>query len=186
MDTQNIVLRSGGAAIDEKRVIDRDQCATVTETHSAVVFFAGDRAYKLKKPVNLGFLDCSAPEARAAACQREAEPNRRFAPDVYLGVMEVFDSARMARVTMLRCTTDPSCDNGRIAVGGAIGGVPFVRGRGSLPRCRSAGDRQAAPGHWSRSCGSSGARYEPAALPDVPKLLVAQPTGAAVKTTVAV
>jgi uncharacterized protein len=65
----------------------------VTETHSAVVFFAGDRAYKLKKPVNLGFLDFSTPEARAAACQREAEPNRRFAPDVYLGVMEVFDSA---------------------------------------------------------------------------------------------
>src|SRR5271157_6335847 len=76
--------------------------ATVTETHSAVVFFAGDRAYKLKKPVNLGFVDFSTPEARVAACQREAEPNRRFAPDVYLGVMKVFDSARMARVTMLR------------------------------------------------------------------------------------
>jgi hypothetical protein len=83
------------------------------EMHSAVVFFDGDRAYKLKKPVNLGFVDFSTPEARAAACQREAEPNRRFAPDVYLGVMEVFDSARMTRVTMLRCTTHPSCDNGR-------------------------------------------------------------------------
>src|SRR5271166_3007780 len=46
--------------------------------------------------------DFSTPEARVAACQREAEPNRRFAPDVYLGVMKVFDSARMARVTMLR------------------------------------------------------------------------------------
>jgi len=67
--------------------------ADVSETHSAVVFFVGDRAYKLKKPVNLGFLDFSTPEARAAACQREAELNRRFAPDVYLGVMEVFDSA---------------------------------------------------------------------------------------------
>ena len=65
----------------------------VSETHSAVVFFVGDRAYKLKKPVNLGFLDFSTPEARAAACQREAELNRRFAPDVYLGVMEVRDSA---------------------------------------------------------------------------------------------
>jgi uncharacterized protein len=65
----------------------------VSETHSAVVFFAGDRAYKLKKPVNLGFLDFSTPEARAAACQREAELNRRFAPDVYLGVMEVRDPA---------------------------------------------------------------------------------------------
>ena len=68
-----------------------ERYADISETHSAVVFFAGDRAYKLKKPVNLGFLDFSTPEARAAACQREAELNRRFAPDVYLGVAEVRD-----------------------------------------------------------------------------------------------
>ena len=67
--------------------------ADISETHSAVVFFAGDRAYKLKKPVNLGFLDFRTPEARAAACQREIELNRRFAPDVYLGVAEVRDPA---------------------------------------------------------------------------------------------
>jgi uncharacterized protein len=65
--------------------------ADVAETHSAIVFFAGDRAYKLKKPVSLGFLDFSTAEARAAACQRETELNRRFAPDVYLGVAEVRD-----------------------------------------------------------------------------------------------
>ena len=34
-----------------------DRYADLAETHSAVVFFAGDHAYKLKKPVNLGFLD---------------------------------------------------------------------------------------------------------------------------------
>ena len=63
--------------------------AQAAETHSAVVFFAGDRAYKLKKPVNLGFLDFSTAGARAAACAREVELNRRYAPDVYLGVAEV-------------------------------------------------------------------------------------------------
>jgi uncharacterized protein len=63
--------------------------AAMAETHSAVVFFAGDRAYKLKKPVQLGFLDFSTPAARAQACARETELNRRFAPDVYLGVAEV-------------------------------------------------------------------------------------------------
>ncbi|HUN30525.1 MAG TPA: gluconate kinase, partial [Trebonia sp.] len=63
--------------------------AQAAETHSAVVFFAGDRAYKLKKPVNLGFLDFSTTRARAAACAREVELNRRYAPDVYLGVAEV-------------------------------------------------------------------------------------------------
>ena len=63
--------------------------AAVAETHSAVVFFAGDRAYKLKKPVNLGFLDFTSPQARELACQRETELNRRFAPDVYLGLAEI-------------------------------------------------------------------------------------------------
>jgi uncharacterized protein len=67
--------------------------ADVAETHSAVVYFAGDRAYKLKKPVNLGFLDFSTRQARAVACTRETELNRRFAPDVYLGVAEVRDPA---------------------------------------------------------------------------------------------
>ena len=57
-----------------------DAEAAVSETHSAVVFFAGDRAYKLKKPVNLGFLDFSTPEAREAACHRETELNRRSHP----------------------------------------------------------------------------------------------------------
>ena len=61
----------------------------VAETHSAVVFFAGDRACKLKKPVSLGFLDFSTLEARRAACAREVELNLRFAPDVYLGVAEI-------------------------------------------------------------------------------------------------
>jgi aminoglycoside phosphotransferase family enzyme/predicted kinase len=63
----------------------------MAETHSAVVFFVGDRAYKLKKPVDLGFLDFTTREARAAVCHREVELNRRLAPDVYLGVAEVRD-----------------------------------------------------------------------------------------------
>jgi len=67
----------------------REPYADVAETHSAVVFFAGDRAYKLKKPVHTGFLDFSTAQARAAACQRETVLNRRFAPDVYLGVADV-------------------------------------------------------------------------------------------------
>ncbi|MGW2182296.1 bifunctional aminoglycoside phosphotransferase/ATP-binding protein [Streptomyces sp. NPDC001732] len=59
------------------------------ETHTAVVFFVGDRAYKLKKPVDLTFLDYSTVEARRTACEREVALNRRFAPDVYLGVGEI-------------------------------------------------------------------------------------------------
>jgi hypothetical protein len=63
--------------------------ASVAETHSAVVFFVGDRAYKLKKPVDLGFLDFRSRASREAVCHREVELNRRLSPDVYLGVADV-------------------------------------------------------------------------------------------------
>ena len=53
----------------------------------------GDRAYKIKKPVDLGFLDFRTEAARAAACQREYELNKRLAPDVYLDVDTVRSSA---------------------------------------------------------------------------------------------
>ncbi|MFJ2924109.1 AAA family ATPase [Streptomyces massasporeus] len=56
------------------------------ETHTAVVLFIGDRAYKVKKPVDLTFLDHTTVAARRATCEREVFLNRRFAPDVYLGV----------------------------------------------------------------------------------------------------
>ncbi len=63
--------------------------ATVTETHIGIVFFVGDRAVKMKKPVSMGFLDFTHREQRLAACTREVELNRRLAPDVYLGVADV-------------------------------------------------------------------------------------------------
>ncbi len=63
--------------------------ASAAETHISWVWFAGDRAYKLKKPVSLGFLDFSTVEARRRACEREVELNRRLAPDVYLGVLDL-------------------------------------------------------------------------------------------------
>lgn len=65
--------------------------AGAAETHAGVVFFVGDRAYKVKKPVDLGFLDFSTREARERACHREVELNRRLAPDVYLGVLDLVD-----------------------------------------------------------------------------------------------
>ncbi len=59
------------------------------ETHVGVVFLIGDRAYKLKKPVNMGFLDFRTESARAEVCRREVALNQRLAPDVYLGVADV-------------------------------------------------------------------------------------------------
>jgi uncharacterized protein len=70
-------------------VTDAAPAASVAETHSAVVFFVGDRAYKLKKPVDLGFLDFRSRESREAVCHREVDLNRRLSPDVYLGVADI-------------------------------------------------------------------------------------------------
>lgn len=63
--------------------------AEVRETHTAVLFFVGDRVYKVKKPVDLGFLDYSTVAARRDACEREVALNSRFSPDVYLGLGEI-------------------------------------------------------------------------------------------------
>ena len=65
--------------------------ADLAETHSAIVVFTGDRAYKLKKPVKFDFLDFSTRERREEAAHREVALNRRLAPDVYLGVADVLD-----------------------------------------------------------------------------------------------
>jgi aminoglycoside phosphotransferase family enzyme/adenylate kinase family enzyme len=65
--------------------------ADVAETHSAAVFFFGDRAYKVKKPFDLGFLDFTERTTREATCHREVDLNRRLAPDIYLGVADVTD-----------------------------------------------------------------------------------------------
>ncbi|EQD87437.1 gluconate kinase [Saccharopolyspora erythraea D] len=65
--------------------------AGIAESHCAVVAFIGDRAYKVKKPVDFGFLDFSTVQARETACRRELELNRRLAPDVYLDLCRVLD-----------------------------------------------------------------------------------------------
>lgn len=61
----------------------------VIETHISRVFLTGDYAYKLKKPVALGFLDFTTPEARRQACEDELRLNRRLAPQLYLDVVEI-------------------------------------------------------------------------------------------------
>ncbi|GIF12879.1 AAA family ATPase [Actinoplanes teichomyceticus] len=63
--------------------------AEMLQTHTAVLFFLGDRVYKLKKPVDLGFLDFRQRTDRSRVCHREIQLNRRLAPDVYLGVADV-------------------------------------------------------------------------------------------------
>ncbi len=57
----------------------------VHQTHISVVFLAGELAYKIKKPVSLGFVDYSTLERRHHFCEEEVRLNRRLAPRSILG-----------------------------------------------------------------------------------------------------
>jgi uncharacterized protein len=67
---------------------------TRQETHMSQVFLAGDKVYKLKKPVRFPYLDFSTLARREAACRAELRLNRRLAPDVYRDVVALVRSAR--------------------------------------------------------------------------------------------
>lgn len=66
-----------------------DLPAASAETHLSVLTFVGDRVYKLKKAVDVGFVDLTTRAERERICHREVELNRRLAPDVYLGVIDL-------------------------------------------------------------------------------------------------
>lgn len=59
------------------------------QTHISHVLLAGDYAYKIKKPLNLGFLDFTSLERRKYYCQEELRLNGRLAPDIYLDCLPI-------------------------------------------------------------------------------------------------
>jgi aminoglycoside phosphotransferase family enzyme/predicted kinase len=59
------------------------------QTHISSLFLTGERVYKLKKPVNFGFLDFSTVELRERYCRAEVELNRRLAPEVYIAAQPI-------------------------------------------------------------------------------------------------
>jgi aminoglycoside phosphotransferase family enzyme/predicted kinase len=61
----------------------------VVETHVSHLFMTADFVYKIKKPVDLGFVDLSTLELRRSNCEAELRLNRRLSPDVYLAVLPV-------------------------------------------------------------------------------------------------
>ncbi|WP_349431612.1 AAA family ATPase [Methylomarinum sp. Ch1-1] len=62
---------------------------SLIETHISWVLLTGSYAYKIKKPLNLGFLDFSTLEKRRHFCQEELRLNGRLAPDIYLEVVAI-------------------------------------------------------------------------------------------------
>ena len=69
----------------------RPQQIELVQTQISLVFIAGDFVYKIKKPVDFGFLDYTSLEKRRFFCQQEVLLNRRLCPDVYLDVVKVLE-----------------------------------------------------------------------------------------------
>ena len=90
---------------DEQRTLVRALCdparyphpvasVTLIETHISYVLLTGRYAYKIKKAVDLGFLDFSTLDRRRLFCAEELRLNRRLAPQLYLAVVPIGGSVR--------------------------------------------------------------------------------------------
>src|SRR3972149_166368 len=75
---------------------DKPEEVRSIETHISLLFLTGNYVYKIKKPVDFGFLDFTSLEKRKYFCDQEVKLNRRLAADIYLGVAAITrDSARI-------------------------------------------------------------------------------------------
>jgi uncharacterized protein len=88
------------ALLDPKAYPEPPSRVTLAQTQISYVLIAGEYVYKIKKPVDMGFLDYTSLERRLYYCRREVELNRRLCPDTYLGVVPI------------------SFENGRVEIGG--------------------------------------------------------------------
>lgn len=89
------------AITDQRRLIDalqRMHAAQVIETHISWVLLIGDYAYKIKKAVDLGFLDYLALSSREHFCAEELRLNQRTAPDLYLDVAGIGGSVDAPKI----------------------------------------------------------------------------------------
>lgn len=77
------------ALLEPGRYPDPAQRVELIETHASWLLLAGEFVYKIKKPLTLPFLDYGTLEKRRACCEAELRLNRRFAPDIYLGVIAI-------------------------------------------------------------------------------------------------
>jgi aminoglycoside phosphotransferase family enzyme len=68
---------------------DHPRSIQMIETHISLLFLTGNYVYKVKKPVDFGFLDFTTLEKRKFFCDQEVKLNRRLSPSIYLGVVSM-------------------------------------------------------------------------------------------------
>lgn len=90
----------------------------MVQTQMSFIFLTGDYVYKVKKPVDLGYLDYTALEKRHFFCHQELELNKRLCPEVYLEVMPIIE------------------DKGQFYIGGKGKAIEYAVRMRQLPRQR--------------------------------------------------
>lgn len=88
------------ALTDPARFDHPVEAVSLIETHISWVLLTGPYVYKIKKPLDLGFLDFATLDKRHQACLDEVRLNRRLAPDLYLDVVAITgtpDAPRLGR-----------------------------------------------------------------------------------------
>jgi len=77
------------ALLDPRLYPDNPQKVEWVQTQMSLIFLTGDYVYKVKKPVDFGYLDYTTLEKRKLFCEQELNLNRRLSPDVYLEVVPI-------------------------------------------------------------------------------------------------
>jgi len=77
----------------------KPQKLELVQTQMSFVFLTGDYVYKVKKPVNLGYLDYTTLEKRRFFCHQELDLNRRLCPDAYLAVVPITESHQPSAIS---------------------------------------------------------------------------------------
>ncbi len=113
------------AALSDRRAYDHPvDDFRVIQTHISVVFLAGEFVYKVKKPVDLGFLDFGSLDKREHFCHEEVRLNRRLAADVYLGVVPIVRTATGVRFDLAHASPDGPPADGADTAGGETVDAP--------------------------------------------------------------
>lgn len=139
----------------------RGPAPELVETHVSLLAFQGDRVYKLKKAVTFDFVDLATAAQREALCRREVELNRRLAPDVYLGVVDVtgadgrvvdhaVEMRRMPAGRRLSTLVTGGTDVSRCLEAVVDLLVPFHRNAAASPEIDRTGSRDAVAALWER------------------------------------
>jgi len=87
-----------GALLKSQAYPHEPQKIELVQTQMSFIFLTGEYVYKIKKAVNLGYLDYTTLEKRRFFCHQELELNRRLCPDAYLAVVSIVEEKGELRI----------------------------------------------------------------------------------------